>query len=195
MPPREAGADVVFATYSAIPHKDVMTTFFTADHHFGHQAIIGMCSRPFADVEQMDRALIDNWNAVVQPSDTVWHLGDFAYRCDQKRKRAILSQLNGNKHLIAGNHDDADTRSMAWGSVSQMKEINIEGTKIFLCHYGMRTWPGAQRGALHLYGHSHGTLPGNAQCCDVGVDCWAFRPVALPAIREVLERAPAVPQP
>jgi calcineurin-like phosphoesterase family protein len=59
----------------------------------------------------------------------------------------------------------------------------------------MRTWPGAHRGALHLYGHSHGTLPGNSQCCDVGVDVWDFRPVALPAIREVLERAPAVPQP
>jgi calcineurin-like phosphoesterase family protein len=172
-----------------------MTTFFTADHHFGHAGIIGMCSRPFADVEHMDRAMIEAWNEVVQPSDTVWHLGDFAYRCDQKRKRAILSRLHGNKHLIAGNHDDADTRSMAWGSVSQMKDINIDGQRIFLCHYGMRTWPSAHRGALHLYGHSHGSLPGNAQCLDVGVDVWNFRPVTLPEIRAVLERAPAGPQP
>ena len=84
---------------------------------------------------------------------------------------------------------------MGWGSVSQMKDILVDGQRIFLCHYGMRTWPGAHRGALHLYGHSHGTLPGNAQCTDVGVDCWAFRPVTLPEIREVLERAPPGQQP
>jgi calcineurin-like phosphoesterase family protein len=166
-----------------------MTTFFTADNHFGHTSIIDMCNRPFNDVHQMDRAMIDAWNEAVQPSDTVWHLGDFAHRCDPKRKRAILSRLNGNKHLIVGNHDDADTRRMAWGSVSEMKDISIDGQRVFLCHYGLRTWPGAHRGALHFYGHSHGTLPGNAQCLDVGVDVWNFRPVSLPAIREVLERS------
>jgi calcineurin-like phosphoesterase family protein len=169
-----------------------MTTFFTADHHFGHESIIEMCKRPFADVDAMDRAMIAIWNENVRPTDTIWHLGDFAHRADPKRKRAILSRLNGNKHLIAGNHDDSDTKSMAWGSVSQMKEITVDGQRIFLCHYGMRTWPGSRRGALHLYGHSHGTLPGNTQCIDVGVDVWNFRPVSLPQIREVLDREPTV---
>ena len=36
--------------------------YFTSDLHFGHANVIGLCSRPFADVEQMDRALIENWN-------------------------------------------------------------------------------------------------------------------------------------
>ena len=165
-----------------------MTTFFTADNHFGHASIIGMCNRPFNDVDQMDRAMIAAWNEVVSPGDNIWHLGDFAYRCDLTRKRAIFGRLNGSLHLVPGNHDDKDTMSLGWASIGQIREITVDGQRLVLCHYGLRTWPGAHRGALHLYGHSHGTLPGNAQCLDVGADVWNFRPVTLPAIRKVLER-------
>jgi calcineurin-like phosphoesterase family protein len=38
-------------------------------------------------------------------------------------------------------------------------------------------------GDLHLYGHSHGSLPGTAARTDVGVDCFEFRPVTLDEIR------------
>ena len=51
--------------------------FFTSDTHFNHKAIISYCSRPFESVEEMNDRLIDNWNQVVKPSDTVYHLGDF----------------------------------------------------------------------------------------------------------------------
>ena len=152
-----------------------------------------MCRRPFSNVEEMDRAMIAAWNEVVRPTDTVWHLGDFAHRCDPKRKRAILSQLHGNKHLIVGNHDDGDTQRMGWGSVSQMKDITVDGQRIFMCHYGMRSWPGSHRGTLHVYGHSHGTLPGNSQCLDVGVDVWNFRPCSLPEIGALLEQSVSEP--
>jgi calcineurin-like phosphoesterase family protein len=168
-----------------------MRTHFTADNHFGHEAIIGLSSRPFASVEEMDETMIANWNAVVQRGDNVWHVGDFAHRCDLKRRRAIFSRLNGSKHLVPGNHDDADTLSLAWASIGQIRQIIVDGQKLVLCHYGMRTWPGSRRGAIHLYGHSHGTLPGNSQCLDVGVDCWDFRPVTLAEIKEVLEREPS----
>jgi calcineurin-like phosphoesterase family protein len=167
-----------------------MKTHFTADNHFGHANIIALSARPFATVEEMDERMIHNWNAVVEPGDNVWHVGDFAYRCDPKRQRAIFSRLNGSKHLVPGNHDDKDTLSLAWASIGQIREITVDGQRLVLCHYGLRTWPGSRRGALHLYGHSHGTLPGNSQCLDVGVDCWDFRPVTLPEIRAVLEREP-----
>jgi calcineurin-like phosphoesterase family protein len=167
-----------------------MTTYFTADQHWGHEAIISMCKRPFASVEEMDETMIANWNAVVSRGDNVWHVGDFAHRCDLKRKRAIFSQLNGSKHLVPGNHDNPDTMSLAWASIGQIRQIVVDGQRLVLCHYGLRTWPGSRRGAIHLYGHSHGTLPGNAQCLDVGVDCWQFRPVTLAEIKEVLEREP-----
>ena len=53
-------------------------TFFTSDTHFGHENIIKYCNRPFTSTEEMDKALISNWNKVVKPEDTVFHLGDFA---------------------------------------------------------------------------------------------------------------------
>lgn len=44
--------------------------FFTADSHFGHQAVLGPrlgLARPFPDIEAHDEALIAAWNAAVRP--------------------------------------------------------------------------------------------------------------------------------
>jgi calcineurin-like phosphoesterase family protein len=152
-----------------------------------------MCNRPFSTVEEMDAYMIKAWNEVVAKGDNVWYLGDFAFRCEPKRMRAIFSQLNGSKHLVPGNHDNKDTLSLGWASVGQIRDITADGQRLVLCHYGMRTWPGVHRGALHLYGHSHGRMLGNSQCCDVGVDCFDFRPVTLPTIRKVLEASAVEP--
>ena len=51
-----------------------MTTWFTADLHFGHANIIDYSGRPFADATAMNQALIERWNASIHPDDTVWVL-------------------------------------------------------------------------------------------------------------------------
>ena len=81
--------------------------WFTSDTHWNHANIIKYCKRPFANVEEMDDALISNWNAVVDKGDHVYHLGDF---CWGKRDGWIkyLKLLNGNIHIIKGNHDLKD---------------------------------------------------------------------------------------
>ncbi|GHA10144.1 hydrolase [Devosia pacifica] len=155
-----------------------MTVFFTADTHFGHRSILSMCNRPFADIDEHDHALIENWNAVVGPEDTVYHLGDFAYRCGPQQTRDIFAKLNGEKHLILGNHDfKNETQKLPWASQSDLTEVNIKGQIFVLCHYGLRTWRNMRRGAIQLYGHSHGRLPGTSQCIDVGVDNVGYVPV------------------
>jgi len=78
-------------------------TFLISDTHFGHSNIIRYCDRPFADADEMDQALIQNWNGVVSPSDKVYHLGDVMLSA---KKLSILDQLNGTKILIRGNHDN-----------------------------------------------------------------------------------------
>ena len=55
-----------------------MALWLTSDLHFGHENIIRYCDRPFADVDAMNRALVDRWNEVVGDDDVVWVLGDFA---------------------------------------------------------------------------------------------------------------------
>lgn len=165
-------------------------TWFTSDHHFGHANIIRHCERPFASAAGMDAALVANWNACVGPKDEVWVLGDFCYKSNEGPGH-ILGRLRGRKHLIAGNHDGAETRSAdGWASVRDYAEIKVDGRRIVLFHYGLRTWRGISRGALHLYGHSHGRLPGNAQSLDVGVDCWDYRPASLPEIEARLATLP-----
>ena len=53
-----------------------MATWFTADLHLGHSNIIDYCGRPFANVDAMSRALIDNWNQAIAEDDTIWVIGD-----------------------------------------------------------------------------------------------------------------------
>lgn len=81
-----------------------MSTFFIADPHFGHRAIIEYENRPFDDVEQMDETIIANWNRVVTKQDKVYLLGDLSFY-NNERTTVIVRRLRGQKYLVLGNHD------------------------------------------------------------------------------------------
>lgn len=49
-------------------------------------------------------------------------------------------------------------------------ELNVQGQKVVLSHYGSRVWNKSHRGSWLLYGHSHGSLPPLGKSVDVGVD-------------------------
>ncbi|MDT7950393.1 MAG: metallophosphoesterase [Acetobacteraceae bacterium] len=156
-------------------------TFFTADTHFGHAGARALYRRPFADVDEMDRALVAAWQDRVGPDDTVWHLGDFAVR--HPDPAGLLAELPGTKHLVFGNNDPAPIRSLpGWASVVGLAELVADDVPLILCHYALRTWPGQAKGALNLHGHSHGRLKPIPGQFDVGVDAQNFRPVTLAEI-------------
>ena len=69
-------------------------------------------------------------------------------------------------------------------------EVTAEDTRPVLFHYSLKTWHRVGRGALQLYGHSHGRMTGDRQSCDVGVDAWDFRPASLDAIKAPLAGLP-----
>jgi len=171
-----------------------MKYWFTADTHLGHGAIIRFCGRPFQSVEEMDEVLVRNWNSVVSPDDTIYHLGDFALG-NLQRLRSYRERLRGRIILIRGNHD---RRSEAFDSlfdeVHDLHEITTswrsKPLRIVLCHYALRVWSGSHYGAWHLYGHSHGKLPDDPQALslDVGVDCWSYRPISLDDIGLTIEK-------
>lgn len=82
-------------------------TWFTSDTHFSHQNIIRFCpdSRgKFRDTDEMDEAIINNWNSRVHPEDTVYHLGDIALGPIAKSLPKV-ARLNGYKIAVLGNHD------------------------------------------------------------------------------------------
>ena len=156
-----------------------MAVFFTSDTHFGHDAIIKHCERPFASVDKMNATMIENWNAMIGPEDTVYHLGDFSFR-SAKPLAAYREALNGTLHLIAGNHDHPLTEEYhrQFASVSSILEIKLDGKRIVLCHYPMREWHGCWRDSWHLFGHVHSRLNHEPHgfSLDVGVDSNEYRP-------------------
>jgi calcineurin-like phosphoesterase family protein len=161
-----------------------LTTWFTADTHFGHAGALSLYRRPFASVPAMDAAMAERWNATVEPDDDIWHLGDFALRTTAPAAAALLRSLHGRKHLITGNNDPPEIVALPeWSSVQTYAEITVGTHRLVLCHYAFRTWNGMSKGALNLHGHSHGRLKPLPRQTDVGVDAWDFRPVAVRQMR------------
>jgi len=164
-----------------------MAVFFTSDTHFGHDAAIRNCERPFTSIEEMDEALIAAWNRAVGPRDTVYHLGDFLVHAPHDASY-YLDRLNGEIHLVAGNHDKRliKDHALRFASVSMLRELTVGGQGMILCHYPMREWDGCYHGAWHLHGHVHGRMNHDpvGHSMDVGVDSnesyrpWAFEEVA-----------------
>jgi calcineurin-like phosphoesterase family protein len=166
-----------------------MTTFFSADHHFGHKRILELSARPFRSLTEMHEVFIRNWNDVVGPDDVIWHLGDFAIDdIDPGEAAGIFHRLNGTKHLIAGNHDQRTITRLPWETVSESGLVDTEDGLVFACHYPMLTWPLAHKDVVHLFGHLHGEWLGTDLSADVGVDAWNYRPVSLPEIRKRMKK-------
>ena len=155
--------------------------FFTSDHHFGHKNILKFCAdtRPFTTVEEMDEGLIERHNEVVNHNDDVYFLGDFAFM-DAHKINEILIRMNGNKHFIFGNHDKpmrqpGIEKHFVW--MRDYHEFKIEGRDknlgpIALFHFPIHSWNRMHYGVLHLYGHTHNSVPfmAGGRARDVGVD-------------------------
>lgn len=163
-----------------------MTTFFIADTHLADPHILRM--RAFPTIDDHDEALVARWNARIAPDDEVWHLGDVMGGIGRARCGALFARLNGAKKLVIGNHDSNRVLELGWAAppvhharVTARRASGVE-ERLYLSHYPMRSWPGLWRGTRHLHGHTHATLPGTSQSCDVGVDAWDDGPVTLDEI-------------
>lgn len=170
--------------------------FFTSDTHYYHANIIKYCDRPFADVPQMNMAMIDRWNQVVTPDSTVFHLGDFAFSSYEKA-REVLSFLNGRKVLVMGNHD-RHLKKFTWNKLDGAADLVIKDRheldftlpngkvqRVVMCHYPLE--PKGDEWVLH--GHEHGGKqpPRMTKVLDVGVDCHDFYPISLERVAEIMQ--------
>ena len=171
-----------------------MKIFYTADLHLGHENVIKFCNRPFANAGEMNEALIKNWNEVVTDEDTVYILGDLAFRFAGSPK-PILKKLKGKKHLIVGNHDVSWMKNVKlqeyFESVSPLLEIDDGDTHVTLCHYPMLSWNRMKYGAIHIHGHIHNNIDAdgafailkNKDAYNAGVDVNGFKPVTLDELK------------
>jgi calcineurin-like phosphoesterase family protein len=156
-----------------------LTTWFTSDTHFSHANIIEFCGRPFANVEEMDREMVARWNARVQPGDTVYHLGDFAFGPFENIGK-FRGLLNGEIVLVRGNHDRSEKRMREAGfaSVTSASVVWIQGSALFLSHKPAVDLP-TETIDFHFHGHVHERYKRRGNQINVGVDVRGFAPATL----------------
>lgn len=158
-------------------------TFFTSDSHFGHENIMKYCRRDKfmtsdeialldaadrgeidqhtvhicpASVGRMNKAMIDNINAVVGENDILYHVGDVFWGHELDFAKSIRDQIKCRTiHHIWGNHDEPEVASL-FASSEKYAEVIVDKQRIFLCHYPMRSWDKSHKGVWSLYGHVHG---------------------------------------
>ena len=124
-------------------------TFFTADSHFDHKNIIEHCERPFDNVDEMNETMVCNWNNTVASSDTVYIIGDFAFR----RHAQWIKRLHGKKTLIVGSHDkmSGDTYSLFTDVVGSHRRPGILETTIDKKFIVMSSLPDGDLGFVLLW--------------------------------------------
>jgi calcineurin-like phosphoesterase family protein len=163
--------------------------YFTSDWHIGHENVIHFSNRPFQDVEQMAKGLVSRYNSVVSPNGVCYFLGDMGFgNIDVLNK--VITQLNGTKILILGNHDASQAKMYRAGFDVVMNGAIIQyaGYQISMTHCPLRGitredtsnmrgsgegehWHGEFRhtqfsipswGQYHLHGHIHSPNSGKS---------------------------------
>lgn len=184
--------------------------WFTADLHFGHENIIRYCNRPFASTDEMNDALVANWNDRVAPGDEVWVLGDVAMGPIEV-SLGHVARLAGHKSLLAGNHDRCwagnERRQRDW--VGRYEEAgfeqvlqgtvttNIAGQTVLAGHFPYEGdshdedrfvgWRPVDEGAWLLHGHVHTTWRVRGRQINVGTDVWGYAPVDEPTLAAIID--------
>lgn len=165
--------------------------WFGSDMHLGHNKILKYDKRPFENIQKHDALIINNYNKLVQPEDDFYYLGDFSF--NDKHTEGYLQQLQGNKYFIRGNHDRKQTIKLyeKYGIyLGDMYSGLIDDTYFVLCHYAMRVWNKSHKGAIHLYGHSHGNLPDlkDSLSMDVGIMNNNYYPFSIREVKAVMAK-------
>jgi len=131
----------------------------------------------------MNGRMVHNWNSVVTPEDTVYHLGDFSLG-SAELVRNYRYRLVGNIELIFGNHDH---RSIGFwdklGIKAHKKPIIVDG--MLFSHA-----PIMHPELPNVHGHTHQNntnIEGTHIC--VSVEQIDYTPISLDKVKERIAHA------
>ena len=174
-----------------------MNTFLVSDTHFGHVGVTKFLAkdgltklRPWDTTEEMDDAMVANWNSVVGPKDMVYHLGGVAIN---RKALSTLYRLNGRKVLIKGNHDIFSLAEYA----RHFEDIRAYGVldRMILSHIPVHP-DSLGRFGTNIHGHTHdrvvmteinGTCVPDLRYICVCVEQTNFTPVPLEFIKKLVK--------
>ena len=163
-----------------------MNRWVISDTHFGHKNIIDYENRPFASVEDMNAAIINNWRKIVNKKDIVFMLGDFSFY-DKELTQSLMSALPGRKILILGNHD---SRSVEWYREVGFEHVSkwpiiiddfyiLSHAPVYLCS----SMPYA-----NIHGHIHSKKMTGGNYYNASVEHINYTPINLDAIKQTLSK-------
>lgn len=156
-------------------------TFVIADPHFGHRGVCrflrddGSPLRPWDDPDEMDEALVANWNSVVEPGDRVYVLGDLAIN---RRAIPTVGRCNGRKVLIKGNHDIFKLKDYTpyFDDIRAYKVLPKHG--LILSHIPIHP-DSLKEGWRNIHGHLHARWLDDPRYICVSVENINFYPADL----------------
>ena len=169
--------------------------WFSSDLHMYHANIVKFCKETrggFECAEDMTNALVESFNSVVKPEDTLYVLGDVSFGGLEKVKNSAR-RLNGYKILTLGNHDHHFKRrpevAEQFNEVYTYLEKKVCGQFICMMHYPIADWAWCADGSWMLHGHVHGNPTGlEGKIMDVGIDTRTdLRPWHFDEIKEIME--------
>jgi calcineurin-like phosphoesterase family protein len=182
-----------------------MSVWITADTHFGHRNIIKYCNRPYDNIEDHDKDILQNINDSAKTDDHLYILGDFCMGNPLK----YLSQIKCRKlHFVLGSHD-----KQMWAHKDMFIEFkdkiitSINGITVVMTHCAHLVWEKSHYGSVHAFGHSHGNLGNSretifnneysravsliisrAKMHDVGVDGHNFKPYSFEEFMSIVDK-------
>jgi len=163
--------------------------WFTADYHLFNENVIEYCKRPYKNSQHMNKVLIMNYNRLVSVDDTVYFLGDLSLKGIEFKPslNALVGKMNGEKHLILGNHDRLSVRDyleMGFESVHSSLDLDLEGLRLVHDPTIAYTYPSQ----IFLAAHVHTLYVTYKNIINVGVDAWNYNPVSLEQIRDLVKK-------
>jgi calcineurin-like phosphoesterase family protein len=162
--------------------------YIWSDLHLGHGNVIRYCDRPFADVTEMNTALLHAWKSTVKNGDTIINLGDVGLKLSKEYLTTVIQQLPGYKILVMGNHDRK--KPLRWWLDVGFNEVYphpvvYEG-KYILSHAVVDIFKGS--GFINIHGHIHNHESGIPNCINVSVEATGYKPVLLEGLYRDLKK-------
>ena len=150
----------------------------------------------------MNRDMIQKYNSVIEPNDTVLWVGDCFFK-NMNEAKQIMDELNGHKLLVRGNHDRGTGSMAALGFDLVMDEcfMKIAGRTCRVKHYPYLDAepeechkddrykdrrPPKVPGEVLIHGHNHAKYKRYNNMIHVGVDAHNFSPCLYSEVEKLV---------
>lgn len=164
-----------------------MKIFFTGNLQFGRPSAIKEFKRPFANVDEMNEALVQNWNSVVTDEDVVYVIGNFAW--DPTTAEEMLALLNGQILIVPGEMEHPieeldDNDNMPDGTSLTEQIFTCEEDKVTVSYWPLMEWPHKSEGHYLFFGYPNPKYKTDhkKKLVNVACDFWAYKPQSFDSI-------------